>query len=246
MRVQSCLSLCSISRIESLFAVRRQPTVQVTQPHLNPAQEFLDLRSALRGLSRDISPFRPADILGSVGALQLMPENAHCALRLETMAHLALSRNALRGRTVETRTLERWCNHSELSRLVGDKEDRCENIFAQAFSFFGGSSVIFPGPGIESEPVFVLRGLLSAIFLVGDNNLRPLHRAMARTVRAALALSDAIAHRAGLSRGVQVPHHKSRNVAVPLQRELSRLKTAVLWTEGSLQKAVARTRSSTG
>lgn len=198
------------------------------------AQEFFDLTTILRKLSRDVSSFRPADVLASVGGLQLMPENAHCALRLETLAHLALSRDALRGRTVEARTLEEWCNRSELSRSIAEKEDRCENLFTQAFSFFGGSFVVFPG--IESEPTFILRGLLSAIFLVDGSNLRPLQRAVSRTVRAALALSDAIAHRAGLPRGLKASQQLSHNVTVPTQRQLSHLKAAVSWTEQSLQK----------
>src|SRR5438874_1961113 len=72
--------------------------------------------------------------------------------------------------------------------------------FTEAFMFHGGSFTVFPG--IAEDSTFILRHLADALFLSSGPfpDKRFLGKARA-LLTAVLALSDELAHRAGLRRG---------------------------------------------
>lgn len=59
-----------------------------------------------------LAPYDPVDLLAAAGGLQLLPANAHRAVRLEVLAHIAASLQddeANRPRASAHR-LDQWCN----------------------------------------------------------------------------------------------------------------------------------------
>lgn len=192
----------------------------------------------LTTLAATLSGFAPTDMLAAVGSLQLMPENANRAYRLETLAHIVASLPDERGKpTISTPRLKAITNAGLLADLAS-KEDPCDNAFTEAFSFYGGSFTIFPG--IVENPTFVLRHLANALFRSTEPVANAHFASRARSViSAVLALSDAIAFRAGLGRGVE-PRSKSRGpVHYPHAQRFAQLKRAVTFAEAEIHELLA-------
>ncbi len=139
-------------------------------------------------------------------------------------------------------------NHGQLRRLlnagpVGYRslfwhEDPVGTAFTEEFTFYKGSFIVLAG--LTPEATFALRHLVEAIFL----HPRPLLRGRFRErayplLLAALVLSDAVARRAGLVRGLDPAPPDGRDVLVPSRRRLTRLKRAVLFHETEMAAILA-------
>lgn len=189
-------------------------------------------------LAAALSGFAPTDMLAAIGGLQLMPENANRAYRLETLAHIVASLPDEHGKpTISTPRLKAITNAGLLADLAS-KEDPCDNAFTEAFSFYGGSFTVFPG--IVENPTFVLRNLANALFRSTEPVANAHFASRARSViSGVLAISDAIAFRAGLGRGVE-PRSKPRGpVHYPHAQRFAQLKRAVTFTEAEIHELLA-------
>lgn len=192
-------------------------------------------RNPLLKLVNALSTYDPADLLAAIAGLQLMPENADRAVRFEILAH-AVASISNKGfgskRIANLKQLEKICNDSSGLTPFIRLEDPFAHPFTEAFTFYGGSYIVFPG--IAEESTFIWRQLTNAIFLHPD--LFPDHQ-FARIVRqlflAVLVLSNEIARRAGLERGVEPITAPGGNVVIPPVERLAQLKNAVSfsWSE---------------
>jgi len=180
--------------------------------------------------AEELAPYDPVDLLAAAGGLQLLPENAHRAIRLEVFAHIAASKKDDEANRpyAKSHRLDQWCNTGVLGQgWVAAQEDPFENSFLEAFPFYNGNFLVFPG--IADESTFVLHLLCQALFADPDAFSDPLYVREARELLSAVfTVSSEMAKRAGLVRGVEVPPWaKERAVFIPDARMLAALKQAV-------------------
>ena len=180
-------------------------------------------------LSEKLSVYDAVDLLATVGALQLVPENADRAIRLEAFAHAVAALPERSGKPpIGRQQLARFCNTRPLGNgWIPEAEDPCANLFTQGIPFHGGSFVVFPGSAPES--IFILRHLMYTLIEEHDPLL---HAEFVREAQdlltGMLALSTAIASRAGLDRGVvPVSAENKAKVVIPEKGHLDKLKHAV-------------------
>jgi hypothetical protein len=189
-------------------------------------------RHPLESLATKLSSFNSLDLLATIGALQLMPENADRTIRLEAFAHAAASLPERRGkRPIGRKQLYRFCNTKPLGNgLIPKAEDPCANLFTEAFPFHGGSFLVFPG--IAGEATFILRHLMYAVF--GQPDPFP-DAAFAYQAQALLSgiltVSTTVAHRAGLYRGIAPVSVQNGKVVLPDQQRLDALKHTVVFSQ---------------
>ncbi len=184
-------------------------------------QAVTRLSERVRGHDRD-------DLLATVAALQLLPENAHRQARLMAFAHaVAALRPRLDLPTIRRDELEALIESPLLTQgVLAEQDDPFENIFTEAFPDIGGSFTIFPGTAPEAP--YTLRVLCTALFRDARTQLPTafLHRAFA-LIRGALILSDEVARRAGLTPGIVPPDTFEAPVTLPPPDKLEMLKAAV-------------------
>lgn len=187
-------------------------------------------------LMTPFAPFDRADLAASIGALQLLPENASLALRLQ-IAAAAVCRLPVEI-NLPCMNNNQWLKAvnnvpvRESSQLSLDTPS--EGPFTEAFTFHGGSFVVFPG--LEPEDPYILARTADAIFRVAEAFTDVHFEPMAyRLFRAVLVLSDAMASKAGLSRNVAPRQSAHGNVVVPPSDRFEALKRAVTFTTVELQ-----------
>src|ERR1700730_1841575 len=110
-------------------------------------------------LAKSFANFEVVDLLAAAAALQLMPENADRSVRLEVLAHAIASINPNDGMgRISPEILNTVCNTWPLADSpIASAEDPFESLFTEAFTFFDGSYVVFPG--ITEEATYILKHL---------------------------------------------------------------------------------------
>lgn len=188
----------------------------------------------LEELAVQLSAFNTADLAAGIGALQLMPSNAERQLRFEVVASIiaALPPN----NELTSMSVSRWrqlMNEPPIGdRMRVSAEDPAEGAFTASLSFTGGPAVVFRG--IVAESTEICRHLLRAVFLHPElprefkEEIKPL-------IFAGLRLSDTLAKRAELGRGVPPRSAFDNQVEVPQATQFSALKRAVTFTQEDLQ-----------
>jgi len=189
-------------------------------------------RIHLQDLPSFLSAYDPADLLTAIAALQLVPENADCAGRIDFLAHLATSIPDSTGRPhISASALKKTCNSAAIVESpIGWYEDPCDNCFTEAFPFHGGSFVVLPG--FVEEPTFILRHLVDAIIREDEPfaDGRFVRQALA-VVSVVLSISNEIARRAGLGRGVAPLSVAGGLATIPDCPRLRELQQAVTFSE---------------
>jgi hypothetical protein len=148
------------------------------------------------GESMFFSKYNSIDLLKSIAALSILPENHGKNVRLEL-----LSLSALRNHTAETQNaslkdLKTFTTKEYPSHYL---EDPPTNLFTDLVTFHGGDYLIFPG--ITETGSFILSNLLTAIFQWPDANLPKQFKAnCTHALLLILNISDAIATKMGHSR----------------------------------------------
>ena len=119
----------------------------------------------LEEIVKETSPFDKLDLLSKIAALQLMPANADHAMPLDALAHAVANQQYVPHQPeISLKRLKQICNSSTITTgPIGHSEDPSEHMFTEAFTFEGGSYVVFPG--IVDDATYVLRNLTKAIFL---------------------------------------------------------------------------------
>lgn len=189
----------------------------------------------LEEILRETSSFDKLDLLVKIAVLQLLPENADHAMPLDAIAHAIASQKYVPNQPeISLKRLKQICNSSNItSGPIGHSEDPSEQMFTEAFTFEGGSYTVFPG--IVDDATYTLRNLTKAIFLSRESPFPPEFIQQARTITTAiLQLTDLIAYKAGMNRGIDPI--SSKGVVVPSSTILQNLKRAVIFTTDELSK----------
>lgn len=179
----------------------------------------------------------PIDLLATAGGLQLLPENAHRAIRLEVLAHIAasLADGEANRPPASLSQLNQWCNTGMLGQgWIAKQEDPFDNPFLEAIPFYNGNFLVFPG--ITDESTFVLHLLCKALFADPDafTDLDYVREAR-ELLSAVLALGNEVATRAGLVRDVEMPPwKKGQAVFIPDEQTLATLEQAVTFHSAEL------------
>lgn len=181
-----------------------------------------------------VKPYDPIDMLAKVAVLQLYPENASQAIRLEALAHAINCAHYQPGKPKLSRhKLSQILNTPPLGKgYIQSQEDPASNAFTEAFTFFGGSYIVFPGQ--VSEATFILKNLNHAIFL--SKKFTP-YKDFCNKIYAMnlglLAISDIMARGMGLERNM-LPVMKSRSIYVP--NDIDQKTTLVTFTLEELEE----------
>lgn len=162
-----------------------------------------------------IKPYDPIDLLAKVAVLQFYPENASHSIRLEALAHAINCIPYQPGKPkISRHKLSHILNEPPLGK--GDiqyQEDPTSNAFTEAFTFYGGSYIVFPGP--DTDATFILKNLNYTIFFsetfIPFKEFRDKVSAMNLGL---LSISNFLAQRMGLVRNI-LPVIKSRSVHIP-------------------------------
>ena len=148
----------------------------------------------LEEIAKEISPFDKLDLLSKIAALQLVPANATHAMPLEAIAHAVASQEYMPNLPeISLKHLKHICNSPTIKNgPIGHSEDPSEQMFSEAFTFEGGSYIVFPG--IVDDATFILRNLAKAIFLSPQSPFSQEFIQRSRILMTAiLTLSDIIA-----------------------------------------------------
>ena len=186
-------------------------------------------------VARQFSRFSASDRLAKLGGLQLIPENSRRALRLELAACAAASTAEGGEFTATAEEIRTILNRSAVSdpQLVM-LEDPTGGWFVESVTFVGGAYLVFPG--ITTDATFTLDLLGRALALYrrpySSGGFAP---SAVRLLQAALLVSDEVAKRAGLGRGVLATGAaESSDIVVPEDSRLAALAEAVRFTGAEL------------
>jgi len=194
-----------------------------------------------KALAAVVGRYDVLDLLACVGALLLVPENAERELRLDQLGRIAASLETTEGKPrVSLSALRNICNSGPLAALAS-QEDPAENLFTESLTFFGGSHIVFPG--ITEHGCYVLNQLCRAIFLRGDSLSRSqFGRKAYHLLMAAFLISDAVASRAGLRRGLVPARGPGRKVVVPPSPKMNELKHSVVFHDHEILQILRQKR----
>ncbi|MDQ1640605.1 MAG: hypothetical protein QOF62_3944 [Pyrinomonadaceae bacterium] len=170
-----------------------------------------------------------------------MPENSGRIVRLEAAAHVAASIAPDKGgNRITSKHLGKVLNAGALAAgsIVRD-EDPHEFAFTDSIAFLDGPFTVLPG--IEDDSVFIVQQLLNAIFRHRQQiqNETYLNEAF-HLASAVLLVSNEIARRAGLNRGVDPVYAPGQNVVIPKNNRFALLKNAVVFEQSEIDQLLAR------
>ena len=175
-----------------------------------------------------LSAYDPRDLLVTFAALQLLPENAGPLLRLEAYCHVAASLQHESGqRPITYRELTGLMQDDLLGSQIGHMEDPPESLFTDTITFDGGGYIVLPG--MSSNSPCEVKNLCKALFLSRRRYPdAPFLKRMKDLIHASLIVSDGVAQRASLTRGLRPSSGGKGKISVPDESTLALLKSAVV------------------
>src|SRR2546427_2906940 len=99
------------------------------------AEQMIDLAP----LASAFAPYDSGIALASLGALQLIPANAHRLIPLEMLAHAVAAIASSTSYPLTPNKLRQLCNHADIGGAFRSLEDPPENPFMERTFFVGGS-----------------------------------------------------------------------------------------------------------
>src|SRR4051812_46437290 len=85
------------------------------------------------------------DLIATLGALQVIPENQQCAVRLEAATILASRLKPQTGNLVDSVNFRALLNSAKDLNALIPMEDTPENLFTENIVFQGGNYLVYPG-----------------------------------------------------------------------------------------------------
>ncbi|MEU2977767.1 hypothetical protein ABZ678_12345 [Streptomyces hirsutus] len=188
--------------------------------------------------SADEKPWNAVDgpsLVRSAAALQLIPENIPCLVRLQRLAAV--------GACLPSRPEAPRLSPSRLRSLVKDpvigsatvrsQEDPYNDLYTTEIPFHGGPYLV--AQGLTERSAYTLSLILRSIFgPKGEVLPAAYRRETSQLVQVVLRLSHSVFLRAGLTRGVTPPAATRKEVFIPGERALSALCEAVAFDEAAL------------
>ncbi|WP_405822918.1 hypothetical protein OG705_23930 [Streptomyces sp. NBC_00838] len=188
----------------------------------------------------DTKPWNTVDgpsLVRSAAALQLIPENVPCLVRLQRLAAV--------GACLPSRPEAPRLSPSRIRSLLRDpvigsaavrsQEDPYNDLYTAEVPFHDGPYLI--AQGLTERSAYTLGLILRSVFGPEGERLPGTFRSEAsQLVRAVMRLSHTALLRAGLTRGVIPPTATREEVFVPGEHTLSALREAVTFDEAALSR----------
>jgi hypothetical protein len=176
-----------------------------------------------------LGSFNTLDILQTISALTLVPENHGKNLRLEKLSREAIVKLNTSNKKIKVDELQKFLN----TQYAADSgEDLPCNLFTEVVAFHGGDNLILPG--ITESPAFTLNALLSAIYNWPDTNLNPYFKSnISHATHALLLISNTMLRKAGLIRYMHGTYEEMY-ISIPSPERLNVLKKAIFFSTGEL------------
>ncbi len=218
--------------------IRKRKLIKKSKPR-EPKQLHRNVNHELHSQPKEVfsrlSKYDPADLLSTIGALQLMPENADRNVRLGAYAHIIACSQVQANRPIISYSeLREILEEDIIGNMFGRMEDPTEHLFTHEFTFDGGGYITFPG--IMADAPFILSNICKAIFFHPISLPNEQFKIWARRIiNVLLTISDKIAVRAGLSRGIEPISRPGRGIFVPNEEQLAHLKKSVRFKEAELR-----------
>ncbi len=172
------------------------------------------------------SKYNSFDLLQSIAALSLLPENHGKNIRLEKIiTDILKNYNSVK----EIAPYEELKKHIQTNYPSHNDEDIQVNLFTDSITFFGGDKLIFPG--ITENGSFILSNLLTAIFVWPYSNIpEHLKSNCSHVCQLLLTLSNVIATKIGYGRYLQ---GNDSDIAIhfPEKGEFERIKSSIIFSK---------------
>ncbi|MFG3539436.1 hypothetical protein [Streptomyces clavifer] len=171
----------------------------------------------------------------SAAALQLIPENIPCLVRLQRLAAVGA---CLPHRPDAPRLSPSKLRSLLKESVIGDpivraQEDPYNDLYTAEVSFHGGPYLI--AQGLTERSAYTLSLILRSIFgPAGEELPADYLREAGRLTQVLLRLSHSVLKQAGLSRGTRAPAPRRKEVLVPGETALERLRRAVTFDDATL------------
>ena len=189
----------------------------------------------LEELKLELSAFNSFDLMRKIGALNLVPLNASRRITLDTLAHLlAAQPYDSNAPTISRHRLENLVRkHLSADSEPGRTDDPAPEMFTEEITFPYGPFVVFPGILLNSCEI--LRWLLKATLLKTPQlKHNSFEEEVFRASLLCLAVSNAIAQRAGIQRGVPPQFDSSREIVIPAMNVIKKGADAVTFSRSEL------------
>ncbi|MGW5638522.1 hypothetical protein [Streptomyces sp. NPDC003832] len=178
-------------------------------------------------------------LVQAASALQLMPENLPCLVRLQRLAAV--------GACLPSRPQAPRLSPSRLRSLLKDpvigspsvraQEDPYNDLYTAEVPFHGGPYLV--AQGLTERSAYTLGLILRTVFSPAGRVLpEPYRHSAHRLAHGVLSLSHSVLTRVGLTRGITAPAAVRNEVLVPGERTLSALRDAVTLDEAALSAIV--------
>lgn len=189
----------------------------------------------LSGVAQSLTPFDPTDLAATVGALQLLPENAGRYLVLPAFAHAVATLRPSNDRPkISAGRLRQLFRTEPLGEgILVASEDPFEFSFTESIAFKDGAYTVLPGNAIESS-TFTLRHIFKALDSNENSRYGQFCQQAQSLSHAALLIVDAVAGRAQLTYGLEPTSEFRESVVIPNASVLSELKQAVTFSTSEL------------
>jgi len=209
-------------------ATKSKEVVQPKRLTLVSSQEkFLKFRQEVAGSNQ-------TDLLRKISGLLLLPANQNHVVGLIAALEIASTVGATQVDSLlpSSRLATALNQHLLNETFVGKLEDPPANLFTENIIFNGSNYVVFTG--FYPSGSFILTTLLESIFLNKGRFSENYFNAIGACSTCLLAISNAIANRAGHPRFVDGINETSSQILVPGDEDLDRLGTAVSFTKSEL------------
>jgi hypothetical protein len=179
--------------------------------------------------------YDPVDLIKSIAALQLCPENIDYILRFEAIIDLLVSNHLIEGkRLITSQELRELCNSDVILNSIALMEDPCTNSFADSLCTPIGPTIIFPSN--YEEITYITRHISMALFCAPKPFPSIEFIEIAKKLYSALfMISTVVADRSGITRSYHVSNHAACGVFVPDDDRLRDLKNAITFHQYKME-----------
>ena len=182
-----------------------------------------------------LSAFNSFDLLRKIGAMNLLPLNASRRITFDALAHLVAAQPYdSNAPTISRHRLESFVRkHLTADSEPGRADDPAPEMFTEEITFPNGPFVVFPGTLLNSHEI--LKWLLKATLLKTPQlEHNPFGEEVIRAALLCLSVSNAIAQKAGIQRGVPPQFDSSREIVIPAMNVIKKGADAVTFYRSEL------------
>ncbi|KFF11475.1 SEC-C metal-binding domain-containing protein [Flavobacterium hydatis] len=174
------------------------------------------------------------DLLNSIAALSIMPENHGKNVRFEELTLMALQNFNTNAETVPYEILNNYVSENFPDHSF---EEIPVNLFTDSITFHNGNNVVFPG--ITENGTFVLSNLLTALFIWPDSNIADQVKENSfQVTKLLLNLSNTIAKKNGFLRYEQGTADDNA-IFFPPTEKLQTIKDSLILSRGEMETVLS-------